>query len=168
RPSRRRQRRNPHSLSLIPYRHCREFLHHGGAENTEFRVSLNPRPGKSRDPPFHISQAGKWIPAFAGTPSYFLLSDSAASSWRMVASGSAARMISPMTATPRAPAARHAGGADRLDCADVLMRHDERAKRPPEFHEIGEKRATLGCWQILLAQAEPAAAAAKHGFGNAD
>ena len=62
----------------------------------------------------------------------------------------------------------HAGGADRLDCADVLMRHDERAKRPPEFHEIGEKRATLGCWQILLAQAEPAAAAAKHGFGNAD
>src|SRR5207302_11360401 len=60
----------------------------------------------------------------------------------------------------------HAGGADRLDCVDVLMRHDERAKRPPEFHEIGEKRATLGCWQILLAQAEPAAAAAKGGFGN--
>ena len=48
------------------------------------------------------------------------------------------------------------------------MRHDDRAKRPPEFHEIGEKHATLGCWQILLAQAEPATAAAKHGFGNVD
>jgi hypothetical protein len=34
----------------------------------DLRSQLSRRPGESRDPPFSVSGADKWVPAFAGTP----------------------------------------------------------------------------------------------------
>src|SRR4051812_43279525 len=62
----------------------------------------------------------------------------------------------------------HTGGADRFHGVDVLMRHDCRTVIPAERNQLGEQGTPLGRRQILLAQAEPAAAALEHRRSDLD
>ena len=62
----------------------------------------------------------------------------------------------------------HAGGADRFDRVDIVMRRDGRAIAPAERDQLGEQGAALGRRQILLAQAEPAAATTESRLGDLD
>src|SRR6516162_5984879 len=60
----------------------------------------------------------------------------------------------------------HAVGAHSHDRFDILMRRHHRPEAMSERHQSGEQVATLLAWQILLAQAEPAAATGEHRLGD--
>src|SRR5438132_4600676 len=52
-------------------------------------------------------------------------------------------------------------GVGRQNRGNIIMRHDRRAVTPAERNQLGEERAALLSREVLLAQAEPAAAAGK-------
>ena len=59
----------------------------------------------------------------------------------------------------------HPVGAHRRDRLDILVRRHDRPEAMAEHHQSGEQRAPFFGRQILLAQAEPAAAAREHRLG---
>src|SRR5205823_3122046 len=60
----------------------------------------------------------------------------------------------------------YAGGTGHINRIYILMRHDRRAVAAAKHNELSQQRAALFLRQLLLAQAEPAAAAAKRGVSN--
>src|SRR5882762_2595470 len=89
---------------------CRDGFHTPRGHGKHGRLKYLVVPAKAGTHSSAVRDVDGWVPAFAGTTSLFdeLHHLSARNKPRTVASGSAARMISPITATPLAPAARQA------------------------------------------------------------